>query len=160
MSDCPNCGARLTNTENQDSSDASLTKSFQTELGMPESDASELLSKYKLKMISPPCPYCGAAFTELLEPGEKVVCPNCRNHFLVEDSASKVIGDILKSDYEFPQGIVQTIQTTIRNKMNEKLTEHQQKRETKEQKKAMRKQARQTRRETRRRIRNSLKDEK
>ena len=146
---CPNCGAQLVGGyANQDSADVDLTKSFERELSIPEKEASELYSKYRLKMISPPCPFCGAPFTKTLEPGEKVTCPYCRNSFLVEDSASRAIGDILKKDYEFPQQTIQMIQTIVKNNVIDRWMEHRQKRE-------IRKQARQIRKQIKRQIRDS-----
>lgn len=113
---CPNCGAQLADDyANQDAED--LTKSFERELSIPEKEASELNSKFQLKMLNPPCPFCGAPFTQPLEPEEKVTCPHCRNSFLVEDSASRAIGDVLKENQKFPEQTVQKAQTIVRNHM-------------------------------------------
>lgn len=111
---CPNCGAQLSDSQTRQSSDVELTKSFERELGIPESEASELYGKFKLKMTNPPCPYCGAPFAKYLQPSEEVTCPHCRNTFLVEDSASKAIGDILKEDQKMPEQAVQKAQLLVR----------------------------------------------
>lgn len=115
---CPNCGARLVSSNvEQNYGVVDLSKSFEKELGISEKDASELNSRFQLVMINPPCPFCGAPFSEPLESGEKVTCPHCRNCFVVEDSASKAIGDIMKENKELSEQTVQKAQTIVRKHM-------------------------------------------
>lgn len=93
----------------------SLKQSFKRELNISEKDASELKNKFELKMINPPCPFCGAPFSNPLILDEKVRCSYCRNWFVAEDSAPRAIADILKENHEIPQQTIQKAQTIVKD---------------------------------------------
>lgn len=94
--------------------EGALTREFERELRVPPAEAkakaSDVSGKVLLKLANPPCPKCGGAFPEFVQPGKRVQCKFCRMEFYVEDATERAVVEVLK-DYEgLSQQFVQRVQ--------------------------------------------------